>query len=192
MLGLAGLWWCFALLWVRSFPASADLWRHPLMRLLMGALVLLPSWFAAVFLLHIEAHGAALVVMVMIVAAADIGAYFTGRAFGRHALAPSVSPAKTWEGFWGGVACVGMLAAIIWYLLPARLDHLSLLAALCVALATAFASVLGDLTVSMVKRVSGVKDSSSMLPGHGGLLDRLDSLCAAAPTYALGLLLVGF
>ena len=192
VLGLAGLWWCFALLWVRSFPASADLWRPSLMRILMGALILLPAWFAAVYLLHIEARGAAVVVLVMVVAAADIGAYFTGRAFGRHALSPSVSPAKTWEGFWGGVVCVGLLAAAIWYVLPSRFDHLSLPAALCVALATAFASVLGDLTVSMVKRVSGVKDSSSLLPGHGGLLDRLDSLCAAAPTFALALLLVGF
>ena len=191
LLGFAGLWWCFALLWVRSFPASAVFWRHPVLRSLMGLLILLPAWFAAVYLLHLEQRGAAVVVLVLLVAAADIGAYFTGRAFGRHALSPSVSPSKTWEGFWGGVFCAGLLAAGLWALLPGRFDHLSLAAALCVALATAFASVLGDLTVSMVKRVSGVKDSGSLLPGHGGLLDRLDSLCAAAPTFALGLLLVG-
>jgi phosphatidate cytidylyltransferase len=191
LLGFACLWWCFALLWVRSFPASAVFWRHPVMRSLMGLLILLPAWFAAVYLLHLEQRGAAVVVLVLVVAAADIGAYFTGRAFGRHALSPSVSPSKTWEGFWGGVFCAGLLAAGLWALLPGRFDHLSLAAALCVALATAFASVLGDLTVSMVKRVSGVKDSGSLLPGHGGLLDRLDSLCAAAPTFALGLLLVG-
>ena len=191
LLGFAGLWWCFALLWVRSFPASAVFWRHPVLRALMGLLILLPAWFAAVYLLHLEQGGAAVVVLVLVVAAADIGAYFTGRAFGRHALSPSVSPSKTWEGFWGGVFCAGLLGAGLWALLPGRFDHLSLAAALCVALATAFASVLGDLTVSMVKRVSGVKDSGSLLPGHGGLLDRLDSLCAAAPTFALGLLLVG-
>ena len=191
LLGFAGLWWCFALLWVRSFPASAVFWRHPVLRSLMGLLILLPAWFAAVYLLHLEQRGAAVVVLVLLVAAADIGAYFTGRAFGRHALSPSVSPSKTWEGFWGGVFCAGLLAAGLWALLPGRFDHLSLAAALCVALATAFASVLGDLTVSMVKRVSGVKDSGSLLPGHGGLLDRLDSLCAAAPTFALGLLLAG-
>lgn len=191
LLGFAGLWWCFALLWVRSFPSSAVFWRHPVMRALMGLLVLLPAWFAAVYLLHVEQRGAAVVVLVLVVAAADIGAYFTGRAFGRHSLSPSVSPSKTWEGFWGGVCCAGLLAAGLWTLLPGRFDHLSLAATLCVALATAFASVLGDLTVSMVKRVSGVKDSGSLLPGHGGLLDRLDSLCAAAPTFALGLLLAG-
>ncbi len=192
VLGVAVLWWCFALLWVRSFPASAALWRSRFMRGLMGMLILLPAWFAAVYLLHIERHGAVMVVLVMIVAAADIGAYFTGRAFGRHALSPRVSPGKTWEGLWGGVVCVGLLALLLWSLLPTRFEHLGLTAAVVVALATAFASVLGDLTVSMVKRVSGVKDSSAMLPGHGGLLDRLDSLCAAAPTFALGLLLVGF
>ncbi|MEE4279631.1 MAG: phosphatidate cytidylyltransferase [Halieaceae bacterium] len=191
VLGLAGLWWCFALLWVKSFPASAVFWRHPIARAVMGILILLPAWFAAVYLLHVEERGAAVVVFVLLVAAADIGAYFTGRAIGRHALSPEVSPAKTWEGFWGGVLCAGLVASGIWYLLPGRFDHLSFAAVLCVALATAFASVLGDLTVSMVKRLSGVKDSGSLLPGHGGILDRLDSLCAAAPTFALGLLLVG-
>ena len=191
VLGLACLWWCFALLWVRSFPASRPLWGSIPMRSLMGLLILLPAWFAAVYLLQIEQHGAVMVVLVLIVAAADIGAYFTGRAFGRHALAPSVSPGKTWEGLWGGVAAVAALSVLLWRFLPPRFDHLSLIAVVVVALTTAFASVLGDLTVSMVKRASGVKDSSGMLPGHGGLMDRIDSLCAAAPTFALSLLLVG-
>jgi phosphatidate cytidylyltransferase len=93
VLGLACLWWCFALLWVKSFPASkAVLWASPVMRLLMGMLILLPAWFAAVYLLHIEQHGAVMVVLVLMVAAADIGAYFTGRAFGRHALSPERQP----------------------------------------------------------------------------------------------------
>jgi phosphatidate cytidylyltransferase len=192
VLGLGCLWWCFALLWVRSFPASAGLWNSRFMRALMGLLILLPAWFAAVYLLHIEPHGAVMAVLVLLVAAADIGAYFTGRRFGRHALSPQVSPGKTWEGFWGGVFAVALLSALLWSLLPARFDHLSLAAGVVVALTTSLASVVGDLTVSMVKRESGVKDSSSLLPGHGGLLDRLDSLCAAAPTFALGLLLVGF
>lgn len=192
VVGLACLWWCFALLWVKSYPASAGLWNSRLGRSFMGVLILVPAWFAAVYLLNIEARNAVMVVLVLIVAAADIGAYFTGKSFGRHALSPQVSPGKTWEGFWGGVLAVAILSVVIWSLLPERFDHLSLVAILVVALITAFASVLGDLTVSMVKRVGGVKDSSSMLPGHGGLLDRLDSLCAATPTFALGLLMVGF
>jgi phosphatidate cytidylyltransferase len=152
VLGLACLWWCFALLWVKSFPASKALWASPVMRLLMGMLILLPAWFAAVYLLQIEQHGAVMVVLVLIVAAADIGAYFTGRAFGRHALAPSVSPGKTWEGFWGGIVAVAALSVVLWRYPADRFDHLSLTAVMVVALATAFASVLGDLTVSMVKR----------------------------------------
>lgn len=192
VVGLACLWWCFALLWVKSYPASAGLWNSRLGRSVMGVLILVPAWFAALYLLNAEARSAVMVVLVMIVAAADIGAYFTGKSFGRHALSPQVSPGKTWEGFWGGVLAVAILSVVIWSLLPGRFDHLSLVAILVVALLTAFASVLGDLTVSMVKRVGGVKDSSSLLPGHGGILDRLDSLCAATPTFALGLLMVGF
>lgn len=191
LLGLACLWWCFALLWVKSFPGSARLWGNRFIRCVMGFLVLVPAWLAAFYLLHMERHGAVMVVLILIVAAADIGAYFSGKAFGRHALSPAVSPGKTWEGFWGGVACVALLAMVVWSLLPDRYDHVGLPAAVVVALVTAFASVLGDLTVSMVKRVSGVKDSSSLLPGHGGLLDRLDSICAAAPTFALSLILAG-
>jgi phosphatidate cytidylyltransferase len=192
LLGLACLWWSFALLWVRSFPASAVLWNSRPLRALMGLLVLLPAWMAAVYLMSLPRGPALLVVLVLLVAAADIGAYFAGRRFGRHALAAAVSPAKTWEGFWGGVACSLVIAVALWTAFPASLDHLGLAAVLAVALATALTSVLGDLTVSMVKRESGVKDASSLLPGHGGMLDRLDSLCGAAPTFTLGLLLAGY
>ncbi|MHA7816270.1 MAG: phosphatidate cytidylyltransferase [Pseudohaliea sp.] len=192
VLGLACLWWCFALLWVRAFPGSAMIWNNRPMRMVMGLLVLVPAWVAAVYLLTLPLGGALMVVLVVLVAASDIGAYFTGKRFGRHHLAPAVSPAKTWEGFWGGVACSVAVATLLWTSLPARLDHLGLAAVVAVALATALTSVLGDLTVSMVKRESGVKDSSSLLPGHGGLLDRLDSLCGAAPTFTLGLLLAGY
>lgn len=192
LLGVACLWWCFALLWVRSFPGSAVLWNSRPMRLLMGLMVLLPAWVAAVYLLSFQRGGVLMATLVLLVATADIGAYFAGKRFGRHGLAPAVSPAKTWEGFWGGVVCVILVTLVIWSILPVQFDHVSVGAAIAVGLATALTSVLGDLTVSMVKRESGVKDSSSLLPGHGGLLDRLDSLCGAAPTFALGLLLAGY
>jgi phosphatidate cytidylyltransferase len=130
--------------------------------------------------------------MVVIVAAADIGAYFSGKTWGRHKLAEKVSPAKTWEGFWGGMAGCVLLAVALWSLLPERAAHVDLAAVIAVTLATALASVVGDLSVSMVKRESGVKDSGTMLPGHGGILDRLDSICGAAPVFALGLLLAGW
>ena len=192
VLGLACLWWSFALLWVKSYPGSAMMWSNRFMRSLMGLLILAPAWAAAVYLLSYPMGGMLMVLMVLIVAAADIGAYFAGKALGKHKLAPEVSPAKTWEGFWGGELAVAIIALLVWYFLPAQGAHISLLTALTVALATSMASVVGDLSVSMVKRESGIKDSGSLLPGHGGVLDRLDSLCGAAPVFALGLLLAGW
>lgn len=191
-LGLACLWWSLSLLWIRGYPGSAVFWRSMPMRSLMGLLVLVPAWLAAVYLLTFPRGGGLMVVLVLVVAAADIGAYFAGRAWGNHKLAPVVSPAKTWEGFWGGLLGCGLLGLLLWSLLPNQQAHISLLAVLVITVVMALASVVGDLTVSMVKRESGVKDSGSLLPGHGGVLDRLDSLCGAAPVFALGLLLAGW
>lgn len=189
-LGLACLWWSFALLWVKGYPGSAVLWRSVVMRSAMGLLILVPGWLSAVYLLSFPQGGILIVVMVLVTAAADIGAYFTGKHFGKHKLAALVSPAKTWEGFWGGVAACAGLAVVLWYFLPGRSAHIGLASVVVVVVISGLASVVGDLTVSMVKRESGVKDSGSLLPGHGGVLDRLDSLCAASPVFALGLLLV--
>ncbi|RLA48723.1 MAG: phosphatidate cytidylyltransferase [Gammaproteobacteria bacterium] len=191
-LGVTCLWWSFAMLWVKGYPASAVLWRSVAMRALMGLLILAPAWMSAVFLLSFPRGGLLLVVMVVVVAAADIGAYFSGKTFGKHKLAVLVSPAKTWEGFWGGMVCCALLAVLLWYSLPDQAAHISLSSVVAVTVTTALASVVGDLTVSMVKRESGMKDSGSLLPGHGGVLDRLDSLCGAAPVFALGLLLAGW
>jgi phosphatidate cytidylyltransferase len=192
MLGLACLWWSFALLGVKGYPESAVLWRTVLTRSFMGLLILVPGWMSAVYLLSFPPGRWLMVIMVIVVATADIGAYFTGRRFGKHKLAVLVSPAKTWEGFWGGVFACLVLSVVFWYWLPDRAAHLGFLSVAAVVVITALASVVGDLTVSMVKRESGVKDSGSLLPGHGGVLDRLDSLCGAAPVFALGLLLVGW
>jgi len=191
-LGLACLWWSFALLWVKGYPGSAVLWRTRTMRCLMGFLILGLAWLAAIFLLTFPRGGVLLVVMVVTVAAADIGAYFAGKYLGRHKLAELVSPNKTWEGFWGGVAACSALALGLWSQLPDHAAHIGLGSVLAVIIIAGLASVVGDLTVSMVKRESGVKDTGSLLPGHGGIMDRLDSLAAAAPVFALGLLLVGW
>lgn len=189
--GVGCLWWSIALLWIKGYPASAVLWRNRAMRSLMGLLVMVPAWLAAVYLLSLPRGGLLVVMMVLIVVVADVGAYFSGKRFGRHKLAVSVSPAKTWEGFWGGVLCCIGLAVAVWYFLPERYD-VGLAAIVAVIVSTALASVVGDLSVSMVKRESGLKDSGSLLPGHGGILDRLDSICGAAPVFALGLMLGGW
>jgi len=192
LLGVACLWWSFALLWIRGYPGSAALWSPRVTRSAMGLLVLVPGWLSAVYILSFPRGPWLMVAMVLVVAAADIGAYFTGVRFGRHSLAARVSPAKTWEGFWGGVAACAVLAVVLWYCLPNEFGHVGLSSVIVVVVITGLVSVIGDLTVSMVKRESGVKNTGSLLPGHGGVLDRLDSLCGAAPVFCLGLLLVGW
>lgn len=179
--------WALALLLVQGYPSSAILWGHPIARLLMGVLVLVPTWLALVYV-RFQPQGAWLVVMIMgIVAAADTGGYFTGRRFGKHKLAQAVSPGKTLEGFAGGLLANILLAALIAYLSSSNLWLL-----LAIVVPTSLFSVLGDLLESMVKRHAGVKDSGTILPGHGGILDRVDSITAAAPVFALALLASGW
>jgi phosphatidate cytidylyltransferase len=120
--------------------------------------------------------------LLMLVIGADIGAFFTGRNFGRLKLAPHVSPGKTWEGAIGGLCAVAFVAlgGALYFGLPA-------LPCVAFGCAVGIFSVVGDLTESMFKRSAGLKDSGGLLPGHGGILDRIDSVTAAAPLYALGL-----
>ncbi len=127
-----------------------------------------------------------LLFVISIVWAADIGAYFTGKRFGRVKLAPNVSPGKTWEGVLGGLAAVALLA-----LVRARWLEIDFAVLLPFCLAVAIISIVGDLTVSMFKRHAGLKDSGRFFPGHGGVLDRIDSVTAAAPLFALGISWVG-
>jgi len=190
ILGLACLWWAIGLLWVKGYPASAQLWGTRPMLALMGLLVLLPPWLAVVYLLGYEQGRLIFLAMIVTVACADIGAYFSGKRWGRHKLAVEVSPGKSWEGFWGGLSACLVLVLLIGFLLP--LEHLSLGGLVGVVVSTALASVLGDLLESMVKRHRGVKDSGAILPGHGGILDRIDGITSAAPVFCLGLILAGW
>ncbi len=184
---VAAVWWCVAWFGIKTFPASASWWGSTGAQLLLGWLALLPSWLACAYL-RFQAEGEWRVIFLLaLVAAADIGAYFSGTLWGRHKLAPVVSPGKSWEGFWGGLAASVLFTALAWRLLW---EQFPLLAMLIIAAVTVVASVLGDLLESMLKRHRGVKDSGSILPGHGGVLDRLDSISAAAPIFVLGLLLV--
>ncbi len=187
VLALSLIWWLFALLAIitypRYFPAGRKL--H-LAKMLAGWLILLPAYGAMLRLHQMDTRGPWLLLsLFVIIWAADTGAYFFGRKFGRHKLAPLVSPGKTWEGMGGGLLS-GMLAAFIGARLLA-LPAAQTLAFLGLAIVAILVSVIGDLTISMFKRHVGLKDSGSLLPGHGGLLDRIDSLMSAMPIFALGL-----
>lgn len=175
-------WWALALLWVQSYPASALLWGRSWIGALMGLMVLLPTWAAMAVLIHAPRGPWLVLGVVVLVALADIGAFFTGRAFGHRKLAVKVSPGKTWEGLGGGMAAI-TLAVLVFVTVAAPAGQWW--AWLLLALITGLASVLGDLVESMVKRHRGVKDSGAILPGHGGILDRIDSLTAALPVFTL-------
>ena len=185
-------WWCIALFWVVRFERGVDASAldSALVSGLAGWFVVVPTWAGLVYL-----HGSAdegpwrVMFVLLVVWAADIGAYFAGRRFGTHRLATKISPGKSVEGVAGGMGAVAVVGAAAGFALgfPAALIALS--AVLCVGVAAL--SVLGDLTESLVKRRSGVKDSGSVLPGHGGILDRIDSLTAAAPAFVTGLEVFG-
>lgn len=158
--------------------------------LLIGALVLATAWASVVSLHAARPNGPWLVLLLFaIIWAADSGAYFAGRAFGQRKLSPFVSPGKTWAGVGGalGVVSIGLLGLS----LGGWMDRASLLPLLLLGLLVTLVSIGGDLWESRLKREAGVKDSGSLLPGHGGMLDRIDSLLAAAPVFGLGLGIIG-
>ncbi|HEX3396704.1 MAG TPA: phosphatidate cytidylyltransferase [Steroidobacteraceae bacterium] len=184
LLSAACGWWVLAFFWLAFAPE----WHRPVLTLVCGLAVLAPA-FVALARLQISVPGwgsargpLAVLWLVLMVCAADIGAYFAGRAFGQRKLASRVSPGKTWEGALGGLA---MVALVAWG--GAAYFGLSPLAIVAFGCAVGIFSIIGDLTESMFKRAAALKDSGTLLPGHGGLLDRIDSVTAAAPLYALGL-----
>jgi phosphatidate cytidylyltransferase len=179
----AGVWWLTATWLVLTYPGSSDHWSSAICKLAIGFLILLPAWQGLV-LIKLAPMGNWLILSLMILVwGADIGAYFSGKAFGKRKLAPQVSPGKSWEGFYGGlIACLLITLGV--GIFRGWLFSEILFSLLCAAIVVVI-SVVGDLTESMFKRKSGVKDSSNLLPGHGGVLDRIDSLTAAIPVFAL-------
>lgn len=183
----ACLWWVFAgYLIYRYQRAGRFSLRRPVWLLLLGVIALLPAWTALVYL---HAHDVrVLLSMFMLIWVADTAAYFAGSKWGRKKLAVEVSPGKTWVGLFGALASAPLVVTLGVAGLGLFDGHLP--AFFGVAVVTVLASVVGDLFESLMKRRSGVKDSGKLLPGHGGVLDRVDSVLAAAPVYTSGLIIM--
>lgn len=183
LIAAGSIWWIVAFWRLSRSPATPEpVW----FRTAAGAMALIPAWAALVHL-H-QADVLLLIALFLIVWLADTGAYFCGRALGRRKLAPLISPGKTIEGAVGGIVSVAAFAAVgaLWVGLSLPCS----VAWIVICVSTALISVVGDLWESKMKRIAGVKDSGSLLPGHGGVLDRIDSVTAAAPVYVTGLYLV--
>ena len=189
-LTVANVWWCVALMLVIRYPKSASLWQsNKFIKSVFGLLTLVPFFWGLVILRSVNMEhdfyfGAELLMYVfLLVWAADTGAYFAGKNFGKHKLAPNVSPGKTIEGFLGGVLSAMIVAYFALDFFAITDDKM--LPFFAASLITTLVSALGDLTESIFKREAGLKDSGNLLPGHGGILDRIDSLTAAVPVFAL-------
>lgn len=180
------LWWLVVLLWLLKFDfASGDsAWTRAL-KLLAGSLCVIPAWAALSWMHSSQPNGPRWALFaLMIVWAADSGAYFTGVRFGKHKMAPRISPGKSWEGFAGGMAAACLLALVALPLLGLAWNSLPGLMLLTAV--TFLFSVAGDLFESLLKRHAHIKDSGDLIPGHGGVLDRVDSLLAALPVFVVG------
>lgn len=192
---IAGAWWAVALGLVVTYPNSAKIWEKSVSaKFIFGFFTLVPFLIGALALRFYHYHsdhyqGAYLLLYVLLLIwGADSGAYFVGRAFGKRKLAPKVSPGKSWEGALGGLFTAAVIAVLFLQIGGTDIFGKALPFApfLLLSVMTVAVSVLGDLTESMFKRQAGIKDSSNLIPGHGGILDRIDSLTAAVPFFATG------
>jgi len=175
-------WWLVALIWVAMFPKGSSLLRKTLtVRLINGLFIFVPM-ATALMALHLQ-DKALILFLLLIIWATDIGAYFVGKFFGKNKLCPSVSPGKTLEGVYGGIALAQIVAITFVYSSTQMLLLNDFLIFSFLALSVSLVSVLGDLFESVLKRIAEVKDSGNILPGHGGLLDRIDSLTSSAPIF---------
>ena len=191
------VWWLFAMLWLKHYHFASDHDSHArVFKLAAGTLAVVPAWCALGVIHASQPNGHRwLLLALFLVWAADTGAYFSGRKFGGklfggRKLAPRISPNKTIEGLLGGVLLAVLVAMVAAPLAGATVAQLPAVA--LVALVTVLFSVVGDLFESMLKRHVGAKDSGNMIPGHGGVLDRIDSVLAALPVFALGKAWLGF
>ena len=187
---IAAIWWCISLLLVVSYPKTTAFWtKSKIIKSLMGLCTLVPFFWGMLLLRSVNIDnefyfGAELLMFVFaLVWAADTGAYFCGKNFGKHKLAPNVSPGKTIEGFIGGLVTAMLVAFAGSFFFAVSVENILLF--FVASFITTCVSALGDLNESIFKREAGLKDSGNLLPGHGGILDRIDSLTAAVPIFAL-------
>jgi phosphatidate cytidylyltransferase len=188
------VFWLLATLLVACYPLGSKLWgKSILVRGLLGILIFIPTFYSLGLLRNSDLFGAPagryiLLFLFVLIWCADSGAYFAGKLWGKNKLAPRVSPGKTWQGLAGALLVTALLSPLLYYLFPAPQPPLWIMVPLC--LVTILFSVVGDLFESMLKRNVGLKDSGTLFPGHGGLLDRIDSLTAAAPVFTVGCFLI--
>jgi len=194
LLSLGVAFWLCMLTLLLGYPRSQRFLTRRITRLLMGVILLVVAWLSLLFLRYQAAGQFWVIYIVAVVAAADVGGYAFGKMFGSRKLAPSVSPGKTWEGFAGGLIVAQLLAlGLFAYFSSAAQSPLpSFGVFLLVTALLAAVSVLGDLLESILKRGCGLKDSGTILPGHGGVLDRLDGLVAALPVFAFIFMIQGW
>ncbi|VFP86759.1 Phosphatidate cytidylyltransferase [Candidatus Erwinia haradaeae] len=196
VLWVAIWWWILVLPLVIFYPSSAFLWRTSRILAILFGLLTIWSFFCGMLMIrqyHYQLDHAVgawrLLYLLILVWGVDSGSYLFGKVFGRHQLVPKISSGKTWEGLLGG-----LLSSYVIFFLFSRLTvlHISPISLLLCSILTVLASVLGDLSESIFKRTVGIKDSGNLIPGHGGILDRIDSLSAAAPVFAsLQLIIAG-
>jgi phosphatidate cytidylyltransferase len=196
ILYVALAWWVLAFVLVITHPKLISIWGNSIMRLIMGVVILVPMWIGFVQIKSYPFSDYLILFVMFMVWGADVGAYFAGRTFGKRKLAPNVSPGKTWEGVYGGMATTLLIAVGAGFYLQHK-TYLDLsveqwVTLFAITLIVTAVSVVGDLVESMVKRHRGIKDSSNLLPGHGGVMDRIDSMTAALPVFALCLSVVGW
>lgn len=177
------IFWLVAIFWIINYPKFQSHWGGSGM-ISLNAWILLGVFAAIMIELQDDGYGKNQMVSVLfLVWAADIGAYLVGRRMGKHKMIPQVSPGKSWEGLMGGIVCAMLIGALEIYIL----EPFSLVSWFLVVLATVVISVFGDLWMSALKRHSALKDTGHLIPGHGGILDRLDSILAALPVFYMGM-----
>lgn len=191
ILASAVLAWLLIMFWLALYEKGiVKIQLHQISRVLLG-LILLPVCLLAIgFILQgFQNDRLTILLMFILIWGADVAAYFSGKAFGKHKLAPTISPGKSWEGVFGALLGTILISAVAAWLMNYSIQMLPGFVVFC--LLVVVLSVVGDLFESLLKRQVGIKDSGNILPGHGGVLDRIDSLIAASPLFALGMYLLG-